>query len=242
MIDTTDSPTLNTFLALCGLCSRRKAADFIHEGVVAVDGEVITEPGYRVAPHSRVTFRGKQIQPESKVYILLNKPAGYLCTLTDPENRPHVIHLLQPTITARVYPVGRLDQETTGLLILTNDGKLSQRLAHPKHMVEKVYEVVLNRALHIEDVIKITEDGVLLDDNLFKPDKLHFISQNKRAVSLSIHSGKNRIIRRLFQACGYTVTKLDRVSYAGLTKAGLSVGKWRFLDINEIERLQGPSS
>ncbi len=229
--------TLNKYLAHSGASSRREAAALIKEGKVSVNGAVLTEPGYRVQPADVVTFEGKRQTPTGKkVYLLLNKPKGFITTTDDEADRRTVMELVQGATEGRLYPVGRLDRNTTGLLLLTNDGDLTQRLSHPKYEAKKVYQVGLDKALAEVDFEKLTR-GIDLEDGPAKVDKLHYLDTPKD-LGLEIHSGRNRIVRRLFEALGYEVVTLDRVMYAGLTKKNLPRGKWRALTQEEVVRLK----
>jgi 23S rRNA pseudouridine2605 synthase len=227
---------LNKFVAHCGLCSRRKAVDLIKEGKVTVNGTVVTEPATKVTSSDVVTMQDKKITPtKNLVYILLNKPKGYITTTDDPEGRKTVMDLIQDAAeNERVYPVGRLDRNTSGLLLLTNDGELAQTLAHPKHNIKKIYQVELDKPLTKGDFEKIVE-GVTLEDGIALVDALGYVDpKDKKQVGIEIHSGKNRIVRRIFEHLEYTVEKLDRVMYAGLTKKTLNRGQWRFLNEKEV--------
>jgi len=227
---------LNKFVAHCGLCSRRKAVDLIKEGKVTVNGKVVTEPATKVTSSDVVTMQDKKITPtKNLVYILLNKPKGYITTTDDPEGRKTVMDLIQDaTENERVYPVGRLDRNTSGLLLLTNDGELAQRLAHPKHNIKKIYQVELDKPLTKTDFEQIIA-GVTLEDGVALVDALGYVDpKDKKQVGIEIHSGKNRIVRRIFEHLEYTVEKLDRVMYAGLTKKTLNRGQWRFLNEKEV--------
>ncbi|MBO9731604.1 MAG: rRNA pseudouridine synthase [Chitinophaga sp.] len=227
---------LNKFVAHCGLCSRRKAVDLIKEGKVTVNGKVVTEPATKVTTSDVVTMQDKKITPtKNLVYILLNKPKGYITTTDDPEGRKTVMDLIEEAAeNERVYPVGRLDRNTSGLLLLTNDGELAQTLAHPKHNIKKIYQVELDKPLTKNDFDKIIE-GVTLEDGVALVDALGYVDpKDKKQVGIEIHSGKNRIVRRIFEHLEYTVEKLDRVMYAGLTKKTLNRGQWRFLTEKEV--------
>ncbi|WP_233522208.1 pseudouridine synthase [Chitinophaga silvatica] len=227
---------LNKFVAHCGLCSRRKAVDYIKEGKVTVNGEVVTEPATKVTADDVVTMQQKRITPtKNLIYILLNKPKGYITTTDDPEGRKTVMDLIEEAAeNERVYPVGRLDRNTSGLLLLTNDGELAQRLAHPKHNIRKIYQVELDKTLTKPDFEKII-NGVTLEDGVAVVDALGYVDpKDKKQVGIEIHSGKNRIVRRIFEHLEYSVEKLDRVMYAGLTKKNLNRGQWRFLTEKEV--------
>lgn len=224
---------LNKYVAHCGICSRREAADLIKEGKVKVNGEVMTEPGYKVQLDDKVEYDDKVIMSQKNlVYILLNKPKNYLTTTDDPQERKTVMELVADAGDVRVYPVGRLDRNTSGLLLLTNDGELAQKLSHPKYNIKKVYQVTLDKALtkaHFDKIIA----GLTLEDGEIKVDDLAYL-EKKNEIGIEIHSGRNRIVRRIFEHLGYTVDKLDRVVYAGLTKKNIPRGKWRFLSKQEI--------
>lgn len=228
---------LNKFIARSGICSRRNAVDIIKEGRVKVNSEIITEPGYKIEEHDQVTLDGKKIHiKESYVYILLNKPKGYITTLDDPRGRRIVSELYQNDIQERIFPVGRLDRNTTGLLLLTNDGDLSNHLAHPKYQIKKIYQVKLDKNVteqHMKDILS----GLELEDGKAEVDEVSYLD-HKDEIGIEIHSGKNRIVRRIFEHLGYTVEKLDRVLYAGLTKKNLPKGKWRFLSRQEVINLK----
>ncbi|SFE30174.1 23S rRNA pseudouridine2605 synthase [Chitinophaga sp. CF118] len=227
---------LNKYIAHSGLCSRRKAVDFVKEGKVTVNGIVITEPATKVTAKDEVAISNKRINIQKNlVYILLNKPKGYITTTDDPEGRKTVMELIEDATTEeRVYPVGRLDRNTSGLLLLTNDGELAQKLAHPKHNIRKIYHVGLDKPLTKADFDQIVE-GVTLEDGVAAVDALGYVETNDRKeVGIEIHSGKNRIVRRIFEHLGYEVEKLDRVTYAGLTKKNVNRGKWRFLSEKEV--------
>ncbi|MCX7744756.1 MAG: rRNA pseudouridine synthase [Flavobacteriales bacterium] len=228
---------LNKYIANAGICSRREADTYIQTGVVTVNGETITELGYKIKPGDRVMFGGKPVIGEKPVYILLNKPKDYITTSKDPQNRRTVFDLISG-VKERVFAVGRLDRNTTGLLLLTNDGELADKLMHPRKKVVKIYHVELDRKFthaHLEQM----REGLTLEDGFFKPDDVSFVEGlDKKHVGIEIHSGKNRIVRRLFEHFGYKVVKLDRVLYAGLTKKGLPRGAWRFLEPREVGMLK----
>ncbi len=225
--------TLNKYIAHSGECSRRDAAELVKQGKVKVNGELITDPGYRVKQSDRVTLVGKKLTPHKHfVYILLNKPKGFITTTEDPEGRKTVMELVANSGVDRLFPVGRLDRNTTGLLLLTNDGDLAQKLSHPSYQIKKIYQVTLNKPLTKADFEKVQE-GVTLEDGVANVDALSYLDE-KTELGLEIHSGRNRIVRRIFEALGYEVEKLDRVMYAGLTKKNLPRSKWRFLEEKEI--------
>ena len=228
---------LNRFIALSGICSRRQADEYIKKGWVSVNGEVVREMGIKVSPAADVRVRGRKIMPEKKIYILLNKPKDTIATVKDPEGRKTVLDLIRLPEKVRLFPVGRLDRNTTGVLLLTNDGDLAEKLMHPKHQHRKVYEVTLTSEVSRKDIQQLVE-GVPLEEGSISADAASYPDpENKKVVGLEIHSGQNRVVRRMFEKLGYTVKRLDRVSFAGLTKKGLSRGKWRYLSSKEISML-----
>jgi 23S rRNA pseudouridine2605 synthase len=224
---------LNKYLSNAGICSRREADDLIKAGAVSVNGKVITEMGYKVGPDDKVNYGGETLRNQKKVYLLLNKPKDYITTTDDPQERRTVMELIEGACKERVYPVGRLDRNTTGLLLFTNDGELATRLMHPKFGIRKVYQVTLNKNLKTEDFQDLMQ-GIELEDGLIKPDELTYIEGSKKDLGIEIHSGRNRIVRRMFEHIGYEVIKLDRVAFAGLTKKDLPRAKWRFLSEKEV--------
>lgn len=229
---------LNKYLANSGVASRREADKLIEAGLVTVNGKVVTTLGSKVRPTDDVRFEGSRLRRERKVYILLNKPKDFITTVDDPKGRKTVMDLIQGACDERVYPVGRLDRLTTGLLLLTNDGELAKKLIHPSHGVRKIYHVVLDRKLTAEDKAKI-EAGLTLEDGKVEVDEVSFIQDAPHnEVGLKIHIGKNRIVRRIFDHLGYKVTKLDRVAFGSLTKKNLRKGHWRFLNRQEIANLR----
>ncbi len=228
---------LNKYLANAGISSRREADTLIQSGVVKVNGEVVDQLGYKVKPGDKVTYGDSAVKSERKVYLLLNKPKDYISTVDDPRERKTVMDLIAGACKERIYPVGRLDRNTTGLLLMTNDGELTTKLTHPKFGVKKVYHVTLDKGLRADDFRKIIE-GFDLEDGPVKVDDLAFVGEGKKEVGVEIHSGRNRIVRRLFEHLGYDVIKLDRVVFAGLTKKDLPRGKHRFLTAREISFLQ----
>ena len=230
---------LNKFVAHAGIASRRAAADLIKEGLLSVDGEVIRDIGYRVMPGSKVKYRGKVIRPKVNfTYVLINKPKDYITTVTDDRGRKTVMDVLGGKVRDRIYPVGRLDRNTTGLLLMTNDGDLAKKLSHPSHEVKKIYHVVLDRKVREEDLEKL-RSGVQLEDGLSIFDKVDHLSEGpKTEVGVELHSGKNRIIRRTFEAMGFEVKRLDRIYYAGLTKKNLPRGRFRHLTKREVIMLK----
>ena len=228
---------LNRFIAQSGICSRREADDFITAGLVSVNGVIVTELGTKVMPTDEVKFNDSRVQGEKKVYLVLNKPKGYVTSLDDPHAGKTVMELIQGACTERVYPVGRLDKNSLGLLLFTNDGDLTRQLTHPSYKKKKIYQVTLDKPLTRADMDRIAE-GITLEDGEIFADEISYIKENKQEVGIEIHSGRNRIVRRIFEFLGYTVTKLDRVYYAGLTKKNLKRGAWRFLTREEVERLR----
>jgi 23S rRNA pseudouridine2605 synthase len=229
---------LNKFIAQAGLCSRRKAVDIIKEGVVTVNGVVIGEPGYLVKNKDVVKVRSQVIKTERPVYILLNKPKNYVTTVADERGRRTVMDLVQDAAPVRLYPVGRLDRDTTGLLLMTNDGEFTQHLSHPRNDVKKIYQAVLDRPLTSDDMHTI-RNGVKLWDGFAQFDAISYIpGRRKNTLMVTIHSGRNRIVRRLFEALEYKVKALDRVFYAGITKQSLPLGSWRYLTPDEVEELK----
>lgn len=229
---------LNKFIANSGICSRREADNFIQAGVVTVNGEVVTELGTKInINHDDVRFNGERLKGESKVYIIMNKPKGFVTTASDPHAEKTVMDLLKGC-TSRVFPVGRLDKNTTGVLMFTNDGEIAEKLTHPSYDKKKIYQVSLDAKLRQEDFQKIL-DGVELSDGMIAADALEYIEDDDhRKLGIEIHSGKNRIVRRIFESLGYEVKALDRVYFAGLTKKGLKRGEWRFLTEGETNLLK----
>lgn len=236
--DPTKPIRLNKYLANAGICSRREADDFILAGVITVNGEVVSNLGAKVLPTDHVQFHDQPVKRERKVYILLNKPKNTVTTTDDPEERQTVLDIVRNACSERIYPVGRLDRNTTGVLLLTNDGDLAAKLTHPKFGKKKVYAAALDRELAPEDEQEL-RDGIILDDERVVPDALEFPKEgDRRHVGLEIHSGQNRVVRRMFEKVGYKVVTLDRVSFAGLTKKNVSRGKYRFLTPKEVQMLQ----
>lgn len=236
---TDDLIRLNRYIANAGICSRRKADELIEAGVISVNGEVVSELGFKVNPGKDVIrYNNEVLKREKMVYVLLNKPKDYITTTEDPQERRTVMHLVEKASRERIYPVGRLDRNTTGLLLMTNDGDLAEKLSHPRNNVTKIYQVELNKSLSQGDFNKI-EYGLELEDGLIKPDSLSYVQGgSKREIGIQIHSGKNRIVRRIFEHLGYEVVKLDRVVYANLTKKDLPRGRWRYLEEKEIIQLK----
>ena len=236
--DPTEPLRLNKFLANAGVCSRREADEFIQAGVVTVNGEVVTELGTKILRTDVVKFHDTPVSLEKKVYVLLNKPKDYVTTSDDPQQRKTVMDLVKDVCPERIYPVGRLDRNTTGVLLLTNDGDLASKLTHPKFLKKKVYHVHLDKNLTSHDMDQIRE-GITLEDGEIKADAVEYADEHdKSQVGIEIHSGKNRIVRRIFESLGYRVTKLDRVQFAGLTKKNLRRGDWRFLTEKEVDMLR----
>ena len=237
-IDPTEPLRLNKFLANAGVCSRREADEFIQAGLVTVNGEVVTELGTKILRTDEVKFHDAVVSLEKKVYVLLNKPKDYVTTSDDPQQRKTVMDLVKDVCPERIYPVGRLDRNTTGVLLLTNDGDLASKLTHPKFLKKKVYHVHLDKNLTSHDMDQIRE-GITLEDGEIKADAVEYADEHdKSQVGIEIHSGKNRIVRRIFESLGYRVTKLDRVQFAGLTKKNLRRGDWRFLTEKEVDMLR----
>ena len=233
------SMPLNKYVAHCGICSRRDAVPIIKEGKIKVNNEVILEPGFKVSPTDEVFFAGKKIIPEKNlVYILLNKPKDYITTLEDPEGRKTVLDLLKGATLERIFPVGRLDRNTTGVLLLTNDGDLTQKLSHPSHEVKKIYEVKLDKPLGKVDFEKVL-NGIELEDGFVRADSLAYTdTKDKSIIGIELHSGRNRVVRRMFEFLGYDVRNLDRVMFGNLTKKNVERGKWRYLNEKEIRLLK----
>lgn len=234
-----DAPIrLNKFLANAGVCSRREADEFITAGVVSVTGQVVTELGTKVKQTDEIKFHDQPISIEKKVYVLLNKPKDYVTTSDDPQNRKTVMDLVRNACKERIYPVGRLDRNTTGVLLLTNDGDLASKLTHPKYLKKKIYHVYTDKNVTAADMRQIAE-GITLEDGEIHADAIDYASPtDKKQVGIEIHSGKNRIVRRIFESLGYRVIKLDRVFFAGLTKKNLRRGDWRYLTEQEVNMLR----
>ena len=230
---------LNRYIANAGICSRRKADELIEAGVVSVNGEVVSELGAKIDPIKDVIrYNGETLKREKMVYVLLNKPKDYITTTDDPQERRTVMQLVEKASRERIYPVGRLDRNTTGLLLMTNDGELADKLSHPRNSITKIYNVELDKSLTQGDLNKIAF-GLELEDGLIKPDAVSYVTGgSKREVGIQIHSGKNRIVRRIFEHLGYEIVKLDRVIYGNLTKKDLTRGRWRYLEEKEIIQLK----
>ncbi|MBR4082113.1 MAG: rRNA pseudouridine synthase, partial [Clostridia bacterium] len=231
---------LNKYLANAGVCSRREADEFIQAGVVKVNGQTVTELGTKVHRGDNVLFHDQLVSIERKIYILLNKPKDCVTTVDDPQERKTVMDYIKGACKERVYPVGRLDRNTTGVLLLTNDGEMASRLTHPKFLKKKIYHARLDRAVSAEDLQKLL-DGVNIGEeegDIVRADEVSYVNDDKTQVGIEIHSGRNRVVRRMFDALGYRVTKLDRVQFAGLTKKRLRRGDWRFLTEKEVNMLR----
>ena len=230
---------LNKFIAHCGICSRRDAAEMVKLGKVKVNGQPVTEPGFKVSIKDEVIVNGKKVQLEKNlVYILLNKPKDFITTTDDPQGRKTVLDLIRRATTERVYPVGRLDRNTSGVLLITNDGELSQKLTHPSNEIKKIYAVTLDKPLEKKDFEQVLK-GVVLEDGPAMVDTLAYAdNRDKSQLGIEIHSGRNRIVRRIFEQLGYDVKTLDRVMFAGLTKKNVERGKWRFLTEKEVRELK----
>ena len=238
LADPNEPIRLNKFLSNAGVCSRREADEFIQAGAVKVNGEVVTELGTKITRQDLVTYNDKPVQIESKVYIVLNKPKNCVTTSDDPQERLTVMDLVKNACKERIYPVGRLDRNTTGVLLLTNDGDLASKLTHPSFKKKKIYHVWLDKNVSVEDMEKIA-NGLDLEDGEIHADAISYASEtDKSQVGIEIHSGRNRIVRRIFESLGYHVVKLDRVYFAGLTKKNLGRGKWRYLNEKEVNALR----
>ena len=238
MIVKLEQMPLNKYLAHCGVCSRREAVSIISTGKVKVNGSIVTSPSHKVAFNDTVIYGGKTLNPQKNlVYILLNKPKDFVTTTNDPQGRKTVMSLVSEATKEKVYPVGRLDRNTTGVLLLTNDGDLTQTLTHPKYEVKKIYAITLDKSVenaHVEALLA----GITLDDGFIKADALNYTDKTKTELGIEIHSGRNRIVRRMFEHFGYAVKNLDRVFFAGLTKKNVDRGKWRLLNEKEVRTLK----
>ena len=236
--DTTKELRLNRYIAMCGKCSRREADEFIVGGHVMVNGDPVTELGVKILPTDKVYLKGELLSNERKVYIIMNKPKGFVTSVDDPHADKTVMDIVRNACTERIYPVGRLDKSSVGVLLLTNDGDLTEKLTHPSHNKKKIYQVTLERPLTNMDLQR-ARDGIDLDDGVIIPDAVDFVKpDNRKEVGIEIHSGRNRIVRRIFEELGYGVHKLDRVYFAGLTKKNLKRGQWRFLTEKELGMLK----
>jgi 23S rRNA pseudouridine2605 synthase len=234
-----DSIRLNKFISNAGICSRREADELIKAGAVTVNGKVVTEMGYKIKRTDLVNYGGQGLKPERQVYILLNKPKDYITTSDDPQERRTVMELIKGACKERVYPVGRLDRNTTGLLLLTNDGELTDKITHPSFKQKKIYHVELDKPVKREH-LKAIQEGVELEDGFIKADEADYVEDDasKKEIGITLHSGRNRIVRRIFEHFEYKVKKLDRVYFAGLTKKDLARGRWRFLTPMEVNMLK----
>ncbi|MCL2727481.1 MAG: pseudouridine synthase [Bacteroidales bacterium] len=232
-----DEMRLNKFISNSGVCSRREADEYITAGLVTVNGEVVTQMGIRIKSTDDIRFNGERLQGEEKAYILMNKPKDYVTTTDDPHAEQTVLDIIAGSCTQRVYPVGRLDKSTTGVLLLTNDGALTEQLTHPSYNRKKIYQVDLDKNLSRTDMEALVK-GIELEDGMAQVDEISYVDENEKKIGVEIHSGRNRIIRRMFEHLGYTVKKLDRVYFAGLTKKNLRRGAWRFLTPKEIAMLK----
>lgn len=230
---------LNKYVSHAGICSRRDAAELVKSGKISINGKVVTEPGYKVSKEDEVQFNGKKISAKKNlIYILLNKPKDYITTMEDPEGRKTVFDLIRSATAERVYPVGRLDRNTTGVLLFTNDGDLAQKLSHPSYQVKKIYEVKLDKSMARKDMEDMMA-GITLEDGFIQADAVAYAdSKDKSVIGVEIHSGRNRIVRRMFEHLGYDVRGLDRVMFANLTKKNVDRGKWRFLAEKEVRLLK----
>lgn len=236
---TTELMPLNKFISHAGVSGRREAAEIVKKGIVKVNGKIITEPGHKISPKDEVVVNGKKIfLSKNLVYILLNKPKDFITTTEDPQGRKTVLDLIRRATTERVYPVGRLDRNTSGVLLFTNDGELSQKLTHPSNEIKKIYAVTLDKPLDKKDFDQILK-GIVLEDGPASVDKLAYTDTKDRTqLGVEIHSGRNRIVRRIFEHLGYDVKNLDRVMFGGLTKKNVERGKWRFLNEKEVRELK----
>jgi 23S rRNA pseudouridine2605 synthase len=230
---------LNKYIADAGICSRREADKLIEAGAVSINGKIVTELGTKVSPGDKVQFGGQKLSREKTQYVLLNKPKGYITSTDDPHHEKTVMKLVENACRERIYPVGRLDRNTTGLLLFTNDGQMARKLMHPRFGIKKIYHAVLDKSLTRAELDQIAK-GVQLDDGFQKVDAIEYIGDgsDKKEIGIELHSGKNRIVRRIFEKFGHKVVKLDRVFYAGLTKKNLPRGHWRFLEQQEINMLK----
>ncbi len=228
---------LNRYIAQSGLCSRREADDYITAGVISVNGVIVKELGTKVMPGDEIKFNDEQVKGEKKVYLVLNKPKGFVTSSDDPHAEKTVMDLVRNACSERIYPVGRLDKNSLGVLLFTNDGDITKQLTHPSHRKKKIYQVSLDKPLTRADFDSLAS-GITLEDGEIYADEISYVSENREEVGLEIHSGRNRIVRRMFEHLDYTVKKLDRVYFAGLTKKNLKRGQWRFLTNEEVERLK----
>lgn len=229
---------LNRYISNAGVCSRRQADKLIEAGEIKVNGKVVTELGHKVLNTDRVSYKDKLLKTEKKVYVLLNKPKGFISTSKDPKNRKTVLKLVENACAERIYSVGRLDRNTTGLLLFTNDGDLAKKLSHPSEKIQKIYHLTLDKPLKKSDFTRISTEGVVLEDGPVPIDGISVLSDDMTTFGLELHSGKNRVVRRIFEHYGYTVVKLDRAVFAGLTKVNLPRGRWRYLTEKELIQLK----
>ncbi len=233
-----DTMRLNKYIANAGVCSRRDADKLIEKGEITVNGKVVTQMGTSVSRKDDVRYQGRRLDPEEKVYVLLNKPKGFVTTVEDKHAKQTVMDLVDDACEQRIYPVGRLDKQTTGLLLLTNDGELTKMLTHPKYNAKKIYHVFTDKPVFASHLDQLAS-GITLEDGPIHADAISFVEkEDKTQVGIEIHSGRNRIVRRMFEYLGYKVMKLDRVYFAGLTKKGVPRGKWRYLTDKEVTRLK----
>mgnify|MGYP003937592237 CR=1 FL=1 len=232
-----DEIRLNRYIANAGVCSRREADVLISDGLIKVNGKVVTELGYKVKKGDTVKYGSKILSPEKLVYILVNKPKDFITTTDDENERKTVMDLVKNVGPERIYPVGRLDRNTTGLLLFTNDGELAEKLMHPSNRTKKLYQAELNKPMTQEDFVKL-KNGIVLEDGPIKPDQLEFVTPDGWVIGIQVHEGRNRLVRRMFEHLGYEVTRLDRVMYAGLTKKDLPRGHWRHLTEKEVIKLK----
>ncbi len=238
MVEMPTTLRLNRFIAMSGVCSRREADELIKAGKVKVNGEVVTEMGVTVSPDASVEYDGKMLKAEKKVYVLLNKPKDTVTTTDDPEGRRTVMDIVAGASPERIYPVGRLDRNTTGILLLTNDGDMAEKLMHPRYEVRKIYHVFLDKNISEPDLEALV-NGVELEDGPANADEVSYVDpRDRKQVGIVIHSGRNRIVRRMFESLGYNVERLDRVLYGGLTKLNVPRGHWRYLTDEEVNRLK----
>ncbi|MFY0598290.1 MAG: rRNA pseudouridine synthase [Cyclobacteriaceae bacterium] len=228
---------LNKYIANAGVCSRREADQLIADGKIKVNGSVVSELGYKVKRTDNVEYQGKSLNPETLQYVLLNKPTDFITTTSDPQGRKTVMSLIKTACDERIFPVGRLDRNTTGLLLFTNDGDLAKKLTHPSHQIKKIYQVTLDKPITNDDFDSILK-GVPLEDGVANVTEIAVISDDKMMLGVEIHMGKNRIVRRIFEHFGYQVERLDRVMFGSLTKKNLTRGKWRHLSEKEVIRLK----
>lgn len=228
---------LNKYIAHAGFCSRRRAVAYIQQKKVLVNGVIITEPGYKITASDHVVIDGIPLQSQEMVYILLNKPKNCVTTVSDERGRITVLDIIKGASDQRIYPVGRLDRNSTGLLLLTNDGTLTQKLSHPKYQVQKIYHVTLDKLVTTKDIDQIKK-GVFLEDGKVQVDDIAYLAASKKKIKITLHSGKYRVIRRLFQELGYEVIALDRVQYAHFTKRNLPRGAWRYVTREEIQKIK----